>query len=80
MDITIKSENRAKILDAIFLGKQEIEFKISDGILKADVANYHARQPLWVNVKLENETVPNTNRIMIEDREISFGNLLGSGE
>lgn len=72
LDITIKADNGAKVLDAVFLGKQQIEFTKEEGILKASLDRYLPKQSLWVNVKLENEAVPNTNRIMIEDRSIDF--------
>lgn len=76
LNITVKADNEFKILDAKFLGNQAIEFTIEDGILNASLDKYPAGESLWLNAKIENECVPNTNRIMLEDRAISFDNIM----
>lgn len=71
-NLTIDTQNGGDILDARFLG-DDIIFMIENGVLRAHKQNVLSGSKVWVNVKLENESVPQTNRIMLEDRSEKFG-------
>ena len=71
-NLTIDTQNGGDILDARFLG-DDISFMIENGVLRAHKQNVLSGSKVWVNVKLENESVPQTNRIMLEDRSEKFG-------
>ncbi len=71
-NLTIETQNGGEILDARFL-ENDVNFVIENGVLRANKQNILPGSKVWVNVKLENESVPRTTRIMLEDRSEKFG-------
>ena len=71
VDIVVRANNSGDMLDAQILGNENFDIIIENGVINAHLDEYVSGD-LWINVKLQNECVPNSENYMLEDRSLVF--------
>lgn len=71
VDIVVEANNSGDMLDARLLGSSDFECVVEEGKIKAHLKEYVSGD-LWLNVKLQNECVPESENYMLEDRTLTF--------
>ena len=71
VDLVVKANNSGDMVDVMILGNSDFNCIVENGIINAHLEDY-IDGDIWINVKMKNECVPESNNLMIEDRSESF--------